>query len=228
MSLNFINAGKKRGVPMNWKSLKSFTASYSQMGEDIYLSYLFGPTKNTGKYLDIGGYDPIQYSNTYLLYQRGWTGIAIEPNHSFKKEWTKYRPKDLFINIGISNHEQDLYLAEHKTYPAMNKLCNANEKEDLQRNNEFIVTKRLETKKLDTLIQENNFDTFDLLSIDCEGMDLDVLTSIDLLRHTPSVICIEDREAPLHGCIHDHLVNYNYIFSAAIGISRIYIHKSFQ
>ena len=136
MSLNFINAGKKRGLPMNWKSLKSFTASYSQMGEDIYLSYLFGPTKNTGKYLDIGSYDPIQYSNTYLLYQRGWTGIAIEPNHSFKKEWRKYRPKDLFINIGISNHEQDLYLAEHKTYPAMNKLCNANEKEDLQRNNE--------------------------------------------------------------------------------------------
>ena len=228
MSPNFINAGKKRGLPMNWKSLKSFTASYSQMGEDIYLSYLFGPTKNTGKYLDVGSYDPIQYSNTYLLYLRGWTGIAIDPNNCFEKEWRKYRPEDLFINTGISNHEQDLHLAEHKFYPAMNKLCNCAEMQEAEASYEFNITKRIKTKKLDTLIKENNIDRIDLLSIDCEGMDFDVLTSINLANHSPSVICIEDREAPLDGRLHGHLLNNNYIFSAALGISRIYVHKSFQ
>tara|TARA_Y100001968_G_C19146498_1_gene614062 strand:+ start:175 stop:768 length:594 start_codon:yes stop_codon:yes gene_type:complete len=197
------------------------------MGEDIYLSYLFGPTKNSGMYIDVGCYDPIQYSNTYLLYLRGWRGIAIDPNPRFKKKWKKHRPNDLFINEGISNHEQDLYLAEHNLYPAMNKLCNSDIITQVDKSNGFNVSQKIETRKLDTLINDNNIDSFDLLSIDCEGMDLDALKSINLSNHSPSVICIEDRESPLQGQLHDHLVNYDYIFSAAIGISRIYVHKSF-
>ena len=51
-----------------------------------------------GKYVDIGCYHPIKYSNTALLYKKGWTGINIDLNKTSIDlfNFTRLRDKNIF------------------------------------------------------------------------------------------------------------------------------------
>ena len=51
--------------------------SYSFGGVDLLVNHFFRNQKK-GVYLDIGCYHPINGSNTYLLYKKGWNGINID------------------------------------------------------------------------------------------------------------------------------------------------------
>ena len=55
--------------------------SYSQCGEDLFIEDFF-KHKNDGTYLDIGAFNPVKYSNTLLLYQKGWRGTNIDLNQT--------------------------------------------------------------------------------------------------------------------------------------------------
>ena len=56
--------------------------SYSQNGEDLILIDYFNENPN-GFYVDIGCHHPFRFSNTYLLYKKGWRGLNVDAN-----KWT--------------------------------------------------------------------------------------------------------------------------------------------
>src|SRR6266404_5627195 len=72
----------------------------SQFGEDKIVASLL-PEKGT--YLDIGAYHPHLYSNTYLLYKKGWSGTVVEPNPDMFVLWRVFRPKDTFVNCAVGS-----------------------------------------------------------------------------------------------------------------------------
>src|SRR3989344_8171155 len=74
--------------------------SYSQLGEDLILDF-FLKGKGSGFYVDVGAYHPINLSNTYKFYKRGWSGINIEPNYTKFRLFEEQRSKDINLNIGI-------------------------------------------------------------------------------------------------------------------------------
>ena len=47
---------------------------FSQNGEDLILNRLF-ENKTNGFFVDIGAHHPVRFSNTYLFYLNGWSGI---------------------------------------------------------------------------------------------------------------------------------------------------------
>lgn len=51
--------------------------SYSQSTEE---SVILEHCPATGTFLDIGAYDPRVFSNTRALYERGWSGVMVEPS----------------------------------------------------------------------------------------------------------------------------------------------------
>lgn len=61
-----------------------------------------------GKYLDVGCSSPIKYSNTYLLYLNGWSGICLDIRKIRRYKWL--RPRDKFIQATITS------IAEYKDY----------------------------------------------------------------------------------------------------------------
>ena len=69
---------------------------YSQWGEDLYINSFF-KNKNKGIYLDIGCFHPVMYSNTCLLYKKGWRGINIDINKTSIDLFNILRPKDINI-----------------------------------------------------------------------------------------------------------------------------------
>jgi len=67
-------------------------------GEDKMLLQLL---PKTGTYLDIGCSQPIKYSNTWLLYLRGWKGTCVDTRKIRRFKW--FRPRDTFIQANVQN-----------------------------------------------------------------------------------------------------------------------------
>ena len=77
--------------------------SYSQFGEDIAAHTLLKQYQiEHGFYLDVGAYHPVYLSNTYLFYQRGWSGITIEPTPGSAAEFRAIRPRDIHLDCVVT------------------------------------------------------------------------------------------------------------------------------
>lgn len=75
--MNNLNWDKEK-LEINFNGYQDIKANYSQAFQDLFvLSILNG--KKGGVYIEIGGSDPIQINNTYLLEKKfGWKGLSFE------------------------------------------------------------------------------------------------------------------------------------------------------
>jgi len=191
---------------MNIKSLKrklrkiilgfdTPTYYFSQAGEDAILQALFHKKlnkKEKGFYVDVGAYHPYKHSNTYLFYLNGWNGINVDACPGSMDLFKKLRPKDLNLEIGISDKKGEL------TYYFIDKdsTMNSFSKENLINIGMYKnVTKEIPigVKSLEDILesQSNNFNHIDFLSIDVEGLDFEVINSNNWIKYKPDVIVIE-------------------------------------
>ena len=76
--------------------------SYSQEGEDMILGRIFDQ-KTGGFYVDVGAHHPFRFSNTCVLYQRGWCGINIDADPTLIAAFQRHRPRDINISTGVSD-----------------------------------------------------------------------------------------------------------------------------
>lgn len=166
--------------------------SYAQEGEDLVVSKELG-NKRSGFYVDIGAHHPFRFSNTYFLYRRGWHGICIDPLPGTKELFSKWRPRDLVVEVGVSAEVSTLDYHMFNE-PALNTFDHelARERDGLGEYRLTSVTK-VEVLPLASLL--NRYlppdASIDLLSIDVEGLDLDVLKSNDWSKYRPSLIIAE-------------------------------------
>ena len=49
-------------------------------------------------YVDLGAYDPIYHSNTFLLYLLGWRGLNIDANEDSIQTFEIFRPTDINVH----------------------------------------------------------------------------------------------------------------------------------
>lgn len=164
---------------------------YAQEGEDIILKHIFAEVKK-GFYVDVGAHKPIQYSTTYMLYQKGWQGINIDPMPGVKQQFNKMRHRDINLEMGISNEpgEKEFYIFNEDAINTFDKEI------ALGRNQELGYTLvRVERIKTDTLLnilnQYADNKEIDYLNIDVEGHELDVLQQNDWGKYRPKVISVE-------------------------------------
>jgi hypothetical protein len=68
--------------------------SFSQFGEDRFLLRYFRD-QTSGFYVDVGASHPFSFSNTYLLYERGWRGLNLEPAPDDFALLQRHRPRDV-------------------------------------------------------------------------------------------------------------------------------------
>lgn len=86
---------------------------YSQNSEQLFIMDYFSD-KPTGKFIDIGAYDAIRFSNVRALFEKGWSGVLVEPapeNYRGIKEHYEGEPRIEVLNvaIGATNDEIDFY-----------------------------------------------------------------------------------------------------------------------
>src|SRR3989304_3019019 len=73
--------------------------SYAQNFEDVMLWRALRGVTN-GFYIDIGANDPTGDSMTNAFYERGWSGINVEPIERHYKELQRLRLRD--VNLGCA------------------------------------------------------------------------------------------------------------------------------
>lgn len=166
--------------------------SYSQEGEDLLLKRIFNSKKN-GFYVDVGAHHPKRFSNTYLFYKMGWSGINIDPMPGSMRAFNQIRPKDINLELAISDKNETLtYYAFNE--PALNGFCK--ELSEIRNGlNEYkiIFQKEIDTKKLSDILDSSlpKECKIDILSIDVEGLDFQVLRSNNWEKYLPTVILVE-------------------------------------
>ena len=164
--------------------------SYSQTGEDLVIDDLLGGKEN-GFYVDVGAGDPVRFNNTQRFYRRGWNGINIEPNIERFRRFRADRARDINLNIGIGRE------ASRKTFfRFIPDTLSTFSTEEMERYREqgyrLVDSVEMELRCLDSVLSEYCGDTdIDFLSVDTEGLDLDVLESNDWERFRPAVVCVE-------------------------------------
>lgn len=174
--------------------LKASSPSYSQYGEDIVFDRLMKPGR-TGTYVDVGANHPVSGSNTFRLYNRGWKGIAIDPNPQFAADFRKYRPRDHYLTEGVSLAEENLIYFRFRA-DVYNTLDPSRAAGLVEQGQVLIGQQNVRCRPLSTIVDELiPEEQIDLLNVDCEGFDLQVIQSLDLRRHRPTVLMVEDYKA---------------------------------
>lgn len=174
-----------------WRSLGFYgRISYAQFGEDIILRNLFDimGVAMPG-YLDIGAHHPKYLSNTYVFYRKGSSGVCIEPDPSLAAFIKRKRPRDVVLGVGIADQPGalDFFVMSSST------LNTFSEEEAIHAET---LGHRIEKKLRIPVITVNEaFEhcerTPDFVSIDVEGLDESVVSSIDFERFRPTVFCVE-------------------------------------
>jgi FkbM family methyltransferase len=192
--------------------------SDAQFGEDLLAQECLGYEKSDIFYIDVGAFHPISKSNTYIFYSRGGRGICIQPNPAASSLCRRFRPRDMFIGKGVTGGESChmAYRSNHSS-AEVNHFLNHN-------SNSTSADLQIECVNIRQLVNDHlpSGQQVDLLSIDCEGMDVDVIRSFpfDLVR--PRVVIIEDFDYSDKSEIHQLMEASGYKFVSYAKISKIF------
>jgi FkbM family methyltransferase len=170
--------------------------SYAQQGEDLIVDSIL---RHLGllrpSYLDVGACTPVHQSNTYLFYEQGCRGVLVEPNPSRRSALVAERPRDTTLSVGVgSRGTMDFYVIG---------FAGGSELDTFDRQQAEGYARRLGPRaaihhviKVPLVPINEIVETYfqgapDFLSIDTEGMDLEILRSLDFERFRPAVVCAE-------------------------------------
>lgn len=168
--------------------------TYSQEGEDQILETLFSKHKSKGFFVDIGAHHPFRFSNTNLLYKKGWNGINIEPTPSLFENFKRFRKRDINLNIGIGEESSSLTFYCFNE-PALNTFSKSVAVAQQSEQYKIIDKINVQIEPLKTILHQYAKDkTIDLLTIDVEGLDLAVLKSNDWQLFRPRIILVEENK----------------------------------
>lgn len=175
---------------------------YSQHGEQqVILDYFEGCH---GVVMDIGANNGITFSNSRALLELGWYGILVEPCKTTFAELVNncglFTGKVLLHNIGISDYcgEADFYESgsiinghDHSLVSSMKIKETERWKKKSKPKDPIVSFTKTTIPVIDyaTLLKNSGNPQFDFLTIDVEGMELEILKQIDF--SLISMVCVE-------------------------------------
>jgi FkbM family methyltransferase len=174
----------------------------------------------SGIYVDVGAHDGVTINNTLYFHKNNkWNGINIEPIKSVYDKLLINRPNDKNINCAICNYDGKTEFICNNGYTEMisgiketydkrhyNRLDNENKL--MNASTEIII---VDTKKLETIFNENNISRVHYLSIDVEGGEFEVIKSINFDNVFIDVIGFENNYNDASIPIIEYLQSKKYV-----------------
>jgi FkbM family methyltransferase len=184
--------------------------TYAQEGEDLILDRLL-EGRPPGFFVDIGAHHPFRFSNTYLLYLRGWRGVNVDATPGSMALFERHRPEDVNVEafVGDPSAERSLTLYNEPALNSASAGVNENRKrlaDTYWPAGECRVQPRSLADLLDAHVPEGR--GIDFMSIDVEGLELDILASNDWDRYRPDFLLVEVLGADLDATLTDPVTVY--------------------
>ena len=211
--------------------------SYSQAGEDkiieFILSYL--GEKNIGlSYLDIGCNDYKSLSNSYALYKKGVRGVLIDANPIYIDEIKMYRPEDIVLNCGIGAKNSEKMKFYILNTPGLDSFDLESIKEAQRQTPWIEIVDEIEVPvyTLDEIYEKYFASVPTIVSLDVEGLEMDILKSTNFEKYRPYIFIIETIEyrekisvTNKRNDIINLMFENDYIEYAFTGVNSIFIDK---
>lgn len=180
---------------------------YGQFGEDAVLQNIFRDMawrrastshaekipKQVGFYVDVGAFAPIQHSNTYWFYKRGWRGINIDATPGSMRIFRRIRPRDINLELAISSHEGSLTYYCWGVPNVMNttskEVADQLSSQGGQRPQEIVIPSRTLEHVLDEKLPQGQ--VIDFLTVDVENHNFEVIKSNNWTKYKPRIVLVE-------------------------------------
>jgi FkbM family methyltransferase len=191
---DLLPKGFKNSVTKRQLLKQDYTfTSFAQAGEDKILEAYFNERKQPGFFVDIGANHPYIYSNTYLFYLKGWRGINVDATPGTKKLFDATRPGDINLETGVSldQKEMDFYTFENSVFNTMDKKTAEEHCKFFSMTVQKIISIKTATLAEILAVHLPPAQKIDFMSIDVEGLDMEVLRSNDWNKYKPEVLAVE-------------------------------------
>ena len=204
--------------------------SYAQNREDVVLFRALGHVPS-GRYVEVGANHPTQDSATRAFYDRGWSGLTVEPVPYFADLHREERPRDTLVQAAVTDQDQGEVTLHVVPGTGLSTIVDAVSDQHAAAG---IASEELSVPaiRLDALLADQGWsedDDIHFLLVDVEGAEQAVLRSIDLRRWRPWVLVIEatkpNSTASTHGEWEDGVLAAGYEYCLFDGLSRYYVAK---
>lgn len=180
-------------LPWYWQFAQP---SFAQQGEDAILKSIFENHLKIEKpsYIDIGAYHPAYSNNTFLMYLQGSRGVLVEPNPAYTALLRDGRPGDTVLNIGIGitdETEADFYVFDE--HSQLNTFSKEWADKYVAEYGTGILKEvvKMPLVTINRVLEEHFHAAPHIFSIDVEGLDYEILKTLDFERFRPSLFCVE-------------------------------------
>jgi len=181
--------------------------SESQLGQDFVAAWLFG---NSGYFVEFGAADGKHLSNSYMLEKMGWRGCLAEPSHGFHAALANNRPatplekRCVWSKSGESLQFVETFAGELSTVKAFE---NRDDHDRSDATSYLVETISFE----EFLLTQNAPEVVHFLSIDTEGSELEILSSLDFTKRRFGFIAVEHNYTAHREPIHALLGEQGYV-----------------
>jgi FkbM family methyltransferase len=173
---------------------------HSQNNEEELILRHFG--NRIGCVLDVGANDGTTLSNSYAAIERGWSAVLVEPAPS---AWSRLIAlhADRIASGQVECHQLAIahvtgHMLFHESAEHLGKgdvaLLSTLSENEAKRWTSSFTTVGVETLKWDAFRKKTAHTVFNLVSIDCEGMDYWILSQMDLKGMGVEMLIIEDNQ----------------------------------
>jgi FkbM family methyltransferase len=187
---------------------------YSQHGEGKVIADYFNGY--VGNLISLGENDGKTLSNVLGLIEVGWSAKLVEPSESvYQKLEDLHRNNkkvDTF-NFAIADKDGEIAFYESGTHLKNGDLAllssiDSNEIKKWKKTTEF-KEKKAPCFKWETFVRMTKTKNVDFISIDCEGVDFEILTKIDFNKLAVKMVCVESNSVDNQKYI-NHMASFGY------------------
>jgi FkbM family methyltransferase len=162
--------------------------SYAQNFEDVILRRALCDVES-GFYVDVGAADPDQHSVTRAFYERGWSGINVEPLDEYFQKLQQARPRDVNLKVALGREAglRTLHAFAGTGLSTLDPMIGAQHKAAGFQGHEIAVP----VLTLGKVLEDCAPPTVHFLKIDVEGSEKEVLEGMNFDRTRPWIILVE-------------------------------------
>jgi len=184
------------GVERTYKPQSLIKNPQWNFNDYLKLAVTYGMVNNPEfAFLQIGAFDGVNNDPLNdLIKKHDLKGIVVEPQpqaFDLLKENYKSTNNLVFVNAAISNKDETKPFYTTKTEAI--QVASFNKQHLIKRNVPVthIAEVEMQCFTINTLLEQNNFSSLDLIQIDTEGYDFEIVKTIDFTKVQPLVIRYE-------------------------------------
>lgn len=205
---------------------------YSQCRQDEFLNKVVFNGKQHGFFIDIGAHDGKTYSNSLFFEEtKNWKGICVEPNPNVFAKLNSFR-KSTNLNVCIGSSNKTIKFTQIEGYAEMlSGISESYDQKHIERIDRDIEKKGGKRNEIDVeMITLNSIESLknqaiDFISIDTEGNEYDIVSSMDFSTLDVKAIVIENNYKDER--IRNFVSGFGFVLFHKLDFDDVYIQEKY-